>query len=433
MNIITEELANKKLFRSYLIFWVGQLFSVLGSAISQFTIIWWINDTTGSTMLLSLAAFFYMLPMTIVVALAGVLIDRWNRKTIIIVVDSLQAYVMLIIIILFNLGVAQPITIVIIMSLLGFFQGFHIPTVAAIVPTMVPKDKLSRMNGVNFFFTSFIQFIGPIIAAMLMVVFPIKFLLWIDPFTFIIALIPLLLIKIPIIEKIQTSEKKNSFIKDFKIGFRTLKLIPVVLLMLIISMFVNFLIRPYSIFLPYFIKYNHSGGASNLAFVLAFMNGGMILGALIASVKKEWKHSISIYFCGELILMLTYGVIALSPHGFFLLMSIAASIFGLAIPIINTIYLTIIQKKVPTDKMGRISSIDWAISSAISPIGTLISWPLSEIFGVPNLFLICSVLGIIITLIIWWIAYTKVNNTNNKMKKSEEIDVISTPPEKKER
>jgi DHA3 family macrolide efflux protein-like MFS transporter len=420
VKIITEELVNKKLFRSYLFFWVGQLFSVLGSAISQFTIIWWINDTTGSTMLLSLAAFCYMLPMTIVIALAGVVIDRWNRKTIIIVVDSLQAYVMLIIIILFNFGVATPITVVIIMSLLGLFQGFHIPTVAAIVPTMVPKDKLSRMNGVNFFFTSFIHFIGPIIAAMLMVVIPLKFVLWIDPITFIIALIPLLFIKIPKIEKIQSSEEKNSFIKDFRIGFRTLKLIPIVLLMLTVSMFVNFLIRPYSIFLPYFIKYNHSGDAATLALVLAFMNGGMILGALIASIKKEWKHSISFYFGGELTLMLMYGVIALTPHGFFLLMSIAASIFGLAIPIINTIYLTMMQKKIPADKMGRISSIDWAISSAISPIGTLIAWPLSEIFGVPNLFLIFSIIGIIITLLLWWIAHTRVNN----FKKTNEIEEL---------
>ncbi|MFX1305043.1 MAG: MFS transporter, partial [Promethearchaeota archaeon] len=378
--------------------------------ISQFTIIWWITDTTGSTMLLSLAAFFYMLPMTIVVALAGVVIDRWNRKAIIVVVDSLQAFAMLIVIILFNFGVVTPILIVILMSILGLFQGFHIPTVAAIVPTMVPKDKLSRMNGVNFFFTSFIQFIGPIIAAMLLVIIPIKSILWIDPVTFIMALIPLLFIKIPRIQKIEISKKKNSFIEDFKIGFRMLKLIPIVLLMLIISTFVNFLIRPYGIFLPYFVEYNHGGDSSNLAFVLAFMNGGMILGALIASVKKEWKHIILIYFGGELTLMLMYGVIALTPHGFFLLMSIAAGIFGIVIPIINTISLTMMQKKIPVDKMGRISSIDWAISSAISPIGTLISWPLSEIFGVPNLFLICSIIGIIITLIFWWIAHVRINN-----------------------
>ena len=197
MIYIIENLANQKTFKNYIFFWIGQLFTVLGSSISHFAIIWWITDSTGSTMLLSLASFLYILPMTIVVAISGVVIDKWNRKTIIVVVDSLQAYVMLLVIIIFNFGVVNPILIVGIMSLLGIFQGFHIPTVSAIVPTMVPKEKLSRMNGVNFFFRSFIQILGPVIGALLFSLIPFEIILWIDPLTFIIAIIPLLVIKIP--------------------------------------------------------------------------------------------------------------------------------------------------------------------------------------------------------------------------------------------
>jgi Na+/melibiose symporter-like transporter len=218
------------------------------------------------------------------------------------------------------------------------------------------------------------------------------------------------LIKIPSIKKKGDSSKEKSYIEDFKIGFRTLKLVPVVFMMLLISMFVNFLFRPFGIFMPYFIRFNHIGTAVDLAFVMSFMNIGMLVGSLITTFKKEWKYGHFIYFSGELMLMITYGIIALSPYGFFLSMAIAAGIMGMTIPIINTIYLTIMQKRVPLDKMGRISSIDWAISSAISPIGTLIAWPLSEIFGVPLLFLYSSILGIIITLIIWWISHTRVNN-----------------------
>ena len=414
MKKITQSLANSRTLRGFILFWVGQLFSILGSGISQFAIIWWITETTGSTMMLSLASFFYILPMTIMIVLAGVVIDRWNRKTIIVVVDSLQAIVMLIVVLLFNFGIENPILIIIVMSLLGVFQGFHIPTVNAIIPTMVPEDKLSRMNGVNAFFRSFIQIIGPVVSAMLIAIIPIKFILWIDPITFLIAFIPLLIVKIPVIKIKDRSSKKNSYKEDFKIGFRTLKLIPVVFTMLLISMFINFLLRPFSIFMPYFIRFNHSGTATNLAIVMAVMNGGMLLGALITTIKKEWKHSHFIYFSGELILMIMYGIMAISPQGNFLLIAIALAIFGMAIPIINTIYLTIMQKKIPADKMGRISSIDWAISSAISPIGTLIAWPLAEIFGVPNLFVLCSISGVIITIIIWWISHTRINNHNHK-------------------
>ncbi|MFW9820218.1 MAG: MFS transporter [Candidatus Thorarchaeota archaeon] len=416
---MTKDLANKHTFNHYLYFWVGQLFSVLGSSISQFAIIWWITDTTGSTTLLSLASFLYVLPMTIVVALSGVIIDKWNRKTIIVIVDSLQAYVMLLVIIIFNFGGANPILIVSIMSLLGIFQGFHIPTIGAIVPTMVPKDKLSRMNGLNFFFRSFIQIIGPVIGALLFSIIPFETILWIDPLTFIIALIPLLAIKIPKINQEVPTIEKNSFLEDFKDGVRTLKLIPEVFMMLIISMFINFLLVPVNILMPHFIRYNHSGDASNLAFIIAFMNGGMLLGALITSIKKEWKHALFIYFGLEFILMMNSGLIALTPFQLFLMMGIVGGITGITIPILNTIYLTIMQLKVPADKMGRLSSLDWAISSAISPIATIVTGPLSEIIGTTSLFLTCSIIGMIITLILWWISHIRVKAFYSKKKPKE--------------
>ena len=423
MRVIGEELANKQTFRNYIIFWIGQLFSVLGSSISQFAIIWWITDTTGSTILLSLATFLYILPMTIVVALSGVIIDKWNRKSIIMVVDSLQAYVMLLVIIIFNLEGENPILIVGIMGVLGVLQGFHIPTVGAIVPTMVQKERLSRINGINFFFRSFIQIIGPVIGAMMFSFLPLRSILWIDPLTFIIAFISLLVIKIPKINSKDKVVEKNSFIEDFKIGYRTLKSIPIVFMMLLISMFINFLLLPSNILLPYFIRYNHQGNASNLAFVIAFMNVGMLLGALTSSIKKEWKHALPIYFGLEFILMINVGLIALTPFRLFIMMSLILGTTGVAIPILNTIYLTIMQHKVPADKMGRLSSLDWAISSAISPIATIITGPLSELIGVTPLFLSCSIVGMIITIVFWWIAHIRVSK--NIRKNFEEIELTA--------
>ena len=409
----TEITVNEKTFKTYLLFWSGQLFSVLGSSISQFTIILWLTEITGSTMLLSLSSFLYILPMTIVITFAGVLIDRWNRKKIIMVVDSLQASIMVLIVFLFLFKIAEPIPIIAINGLLGLFQGFHIPTVNAIVPTMVPKERLSRMNGANLFLTGFLQIIGPIIAAMLMAFLPITIILLLDPITFVIAFIILILTSIPTIKIDVTSIQKKSYLEDLKIGFQTLKLIPVVLMMLIIAMFINFLLRPFSVFMPYLILFNHSGTPTNVAIVLACMNGGTLLGALVTSIKKHWKHGFFIYFGGEFLIMATYGIIGITPHGYFLLMSIIIAILGFTFPIINTIYLTVMQQKVPKEKMGRISSIDYSISSAISPLGVLISGPLAEIFGVPRLFLFCSIIGMTITIIIWWIAYTRVNNRNN--------------------
>ncbi|MBY9013209.1 MAG: MFS transporter [Candidatus Lokiarchaeota archaeon] len=411
-----NSLASESKFKSYLIFWMGQLFSLLGSSITQFAIIWWLTEASGSTVILSIASFFYILPLTIVVPIAGVFADRLNRKKILIVVDSCMASVILFLIFSFNFGLKNPIVIIITTGFLGLFQGFHAPTLAAIVPTMVPKDKLSRMNGVNFLLTGFMYIIGPVIASLLLAFIPIEILLWIDPLTFLIALVPLILIKIPSVKKDDTKVKGFSFIEDFKDGFRTLRLIPTVILMLLVAMFINFLWRPYGVLLPYFIKFDHGGTVSDLAFVMALMNIGMFLGAILTSVKKEWKHSTSFYFGGELSLMIFYAVVAVTPHGSFLIMGVAAACLGFIVPIVNTIYLTKMQLKVPVEKMGRISSIDWMVSSVMSPIATIITGPLAEIFGVANLYLTSAIIGIIIALTFWWIAHVKITQNNDQLK-----------------
>ena len=142
---------------------------------------------------------------------------------------------------------------------------------------------------------------------------------------------------------------------------------------------------------------------------MALMNFGMFLGALLSTIKKEWKHSTSFYFGGELFLMIVYAIFAVIPHGLFIMMGITAAFLGFIIPIMNTIYLTIMQLKVPADKMGRVSSIDWMISLIISPIATILTGPLAELIGVTNLYLSTALLGIIIAIIFWWIAHVKLS------------------------
>ncbi|MCJ7651820.1 MAG: MFS transporter, partial [Candidatus Lokiarchaeota archaeon] len=147
-----EKIVSKSSFTQFLFLWMGQLFSILGSAIVGFAITWWITITTGSATLLSISTFMYVLPMALLAPFAGVIADRHNRKIIIAIADSMQALTTFIVIVLFWFNLANPIVVVLIMGLRGIFQAFHVPTFSAILPSMVPKDKLSRMNGVNYLF-----------------------------------------------------------------------------------------------------------------------------------------------------------------------------------------------------------------------------------------------------------------------------------------
>lgn len=102
-----------------------------------------------------------------------------------------------------------------------------------------------------------------------------------------------------------------------------------------------------------------------------------------------------------IILNIGYAILAFVPTGFFFLIGVGGCIFGFTISIIVSIYLTILQINVPTDKIGRVISIDHTVSMAITPIGAIISGPLAEIFGVNNLYFYCAFLGIIVVLIFW--------------------------------
>jgi len=412
-----EELADKSTFKSYLFFWSGQLVSLMGSLVVQFAIIWWITIKTGDAFLLSIGIFLYFLPMVLLTPITGVLADRMNRKTLIIIADSSQALVTVWVIGLFYFSdpVQFPLVLILINSLRGVCQAFHMPTVSAIVPTMVPKDKLSRINGVSFLFTSLIQIVGSLIGAVLMAITANKLevVLWFDVLTFGIAVIPLLLIKIPSVKGlIETNKGANgtSFREEFKEGITIIKLIPGMITLLFLDMLLNFLISPVNVLLPLYIYEEHSTSPISLAIMMLFLYGGMILGGVITSLKKEWKHKTTFYFAGLMIVMGLISVFGIAPSGFFILMWIGGALIGFVLPVINTIYMTIIQTTVPPDKLGRVSSVNQSIASSISPIGTLAAGPLAVAIGMRSIFLSSSILGVLVVFLIW--RFTKIRHVD---------------------
>jgi len=411
-----EELANNQTFRRYIFLWSAQLFSIMGSAVVNFAITWWITVLTGSATLLSIGIFIYVLPMAFLTPVAGVLADRWSRKKLVAIADSLQALTTVWIILLFTFGLANPVVVMVITGFRGIFQAFHVPTVNAITPTMVPKDKISRMNGFNYLFSGLISIVGPVLGALLYELFQgdISLILWIDVITFVIAFIPLLITKIPVVERSSIEEKKDSFLFEFKTGVKTIRLIPGLLTLLLLSMLLNFLLMPFNVLLPLYVEVLHDGSAADFAFVMVFFQVGMVIGALVTSVKKEWKHKIFTYFGSLIVIMGMLSGYAFAPKGSFLFLGMGNLVVGFLLPIGNTIYMTIIQTTVPNDKMGRVISIDQSISSLIAPFGALFSGPLADIVGARTVFLLSSISGVVATSYAWSRMKVKKVNYNDK-------------------
>ena len=399
-----KKATDKKTFHHYLYFLLGQQFSMLGSMIVGFVITWWM---AGNVIYLSISVFLMFLPQILVTPFSGVIADRWNKKAIIAISDSMQAALTSLLFVFFLMDIQNIVFILTINTFRAASFAFQYPAVSSLIPTMVPKDKLSRINGVNFLSSGFIFSVGPMIAAGLMVIIPqteIIFLL--DIITFLIAMVPLIIIKIPEVHQTTEEDVKKSMFKEFKTGFLTIKMVPGLFAMIAFAMIWNFIHRPWAVLLPNFIKDTHGGTAFDLALLTTSSQVGNIIGSLITTYKKTWKHKIKVNIIGAVITFACEIPAILAPTGNFILMIIALFPAWVLFPITVSTYLAILQIVVPKDKIGRVMSIDHMISMAIAPIGALISGPLALVFGIQTLFLIFAILGLVHPFLIWF--FTKI-------------------------
>ena len=408
---------NQTTFRSYLFFLFGQLVSLLGSSIAQFVIVWWITLETENTLYLSLASVLGFAPIVILGPLTGVLADRWNRKALIGTVDLLQALTSVALIFLFQLNVIAIWQVLALLTLKGVFQAFHTPAVLAMIPTMVPKDKLSRLNGVNYLFTSSVNLAGLVVAAVLLGFWGISQILWIDAATFLVALVPLLMITIPSIIK---KQDKSSFRKQFGKGFAFIRKARGLLPFIMVATGVNFLLTHLTTLLPYFVKVDHFGAVSDLAFVMAFIQGGLLVGGLIMSVIKVSRKKMAIIASSMYILFLGYILVALTPTEFFWFMATSGLILTFCIPMIDVLAMTILQTVVPVEMQGRVTSVTISLAHAAQPIGMLLAGIITVFTGTVNLFLGCAGLGVLILTLSWFFTDVRYvekleENSTNKM------------------
>jgi DHA3 family macrolide efflux protein-like MFS transporter len=391
--------ADQKTFRDFLYFWVGQLVSIFGSSVSQFVIVWWITLETQSALYLSLASFLGFAPTVVLSMFAGVLADRWSRKALIAVTDLLQALATVVLIVMFWWGGVSIWQVLVVLTFRGVMQAFHHPASSAITPLMVPREKLSRMNGLNYLVNGAVTMVGPIVAAILLQVWAIHQILWVDAVTFLIAAVPLVAIVIP---SVRLKQEKSSFREDFVEGLAFVKGTRGFLTLLVLATGLNFLLTPLSTLLPYFVKFDHFGDAPQLAFVGAFFQGGILAGGLLMSVFRGFKNRMVAIMLSIYVVFVGYALVALTPTGLFWFMAFGSIVMTVCLPIANVSIQTIVQTLVPLKMQGRVGSVIGAIASAATPVGMIIAGPLAAFAGASTLFLSCAVLGVALLTVSWF-------------------------------
>ncbi|WP_448335411.1 MFS transporter [Bellilinea sp.] len=396
-----EQKSSLKWLRVFIPIWAGQVFSLLGSGLVHFALIWWMTEKTGSAAVLASASLVGLLPQVFLSPFAGALVDRWNRRWVMVAADGTVALATVGLVILFASGQVQLWHVYVALFIRSLGGAFHWPAMQASTSLMVPKEHLSRIAGANQALNGLIGIGAPPLGALLMSTLPIFQVLAIDILTAGLAILPLLFIAIPqpVREDAHLAVTPKTVWADVRGGFRYVVSWPGVFTLLLMAAMVNFLLSPGSAFMPLLVTQHFKGGALQLAWMQSAWGVGVVAGGLLLSAWGGFRRKI---ITSMLSLMgIGVGVLltgAAPAWGYWIAWS-GMLISGIMNPLTNGPLFALLQSKIEPYMQGRVFTLVNSLASAMMPLGMMIGAPVAEWLGLRSWYLfggvMCLLMGFI--------------------------------------
>lgn len=392
----TEVSGNWKV-RYWTIF-IGQAMSLLGSSLTQFVLMWWITDTTGSISYLALAGTAALLPQALLSPLGGVLADRYNRRLIMIISDAISALCMVVLIVLFLTDSIALWHAFVMMAIRGAMQAFQSPASAASTAMLVPESFITRAAGFNQMLQGVTMVASAPLGAFAISIMPLGWALSIDVITAILAIVPLFIFTIP---QIRQSESSNSMAKiktEFMEGISLVWKNPGLRRLYGLLGCIVLIVMPSYTFVPLLVKEYFKGGATEVGIMEALAGVGMLLGGGIVAALVP-KRKIVWILIGSALTCLSLSFVALTPPTWFWAAAMWWLVNGITFIFLNAPLTALLQTTIPNELQGRVLSLLNTIMALAAPIGLALATPLGELIGIRWLFVVVGIAGGIVSLL----------------------------------
>ena len=404
----------------------GQAFSLFGSSLVQFALIWYLTQKTGSATVLATASLFAMLPQILLGPIAGTVVDRGNRRLIMIASDATIALFTLLLAYLFWAGKVETWHIFLISAVRSAGGAFHYPAMASSTSLMVPKEQLARVAGANQVLHGLINIVAPPVGALLVAILPTHNILMIDIVTALLGITPLLFIAIPQPKEQHTDAPKASFIQDFVGGFKYMAAWPGLLMLGLMATLLNFLLAPTSALTPLLVTKYFGKGALELGSLDSFMGIGMIAGGITLSVWGGFKKRIVTSLVGIFSFSIAILAIANAPSDKFWIMVTAMALIGFMLPMANGPIQALFQTLVEPNMQGRVMSLVSSVASAMMPLSLVIAGPFTDATSYQAWFWVAGVATLLIAVGGFFVPAI-FNNEENRHKNTAKIeDAVET-------
>ena len=375
---------------------VGQTISTFGSFLVQYAIMWHLTLTTKSGLVLALAAVFGFLPQAIVSIFAGVWADRVNRKVMILVSDSVIALATLILAIFMLSGVEDLWLIFLVMAVRSIGAGVQMPAISALVPQIVPTDKLLTVNGINSSISSSVQLLAPVAAAAVYSTMSLSAILFIDVVTAVIGLSLLATIAVPTLAR-AASDEKPSYFADLKEGITYIFGNQLVRWVMAIFALVFLLIVAPSNLSPLMIARTFGGEVWMLTVLELSFGVGMLIGGALVAIFAKKIDRIGLIIGSSIL----FGVLAVGM-GFTTNLIVFFALFfvvGIAVPAFSTSAMTLLQETVEPERQGRVFGFVGIVMAVAMPLGMAVLGPLADVVSVESLLVVTGLATVVIAVV----------------------------------
>jgi len=400
--LTTDPTAQPRWKAKFFTIWTGQAFSLLGSALVQFALVWWMTSQTGSATVLATASLVALLPQILLGPFAGALVDRWNRRLLMIFADGGIALATLVLIYLFatqRVEVWHVYAILLIRSLGGAFHG---PAMTASTTLMVPKEQLARLAGLNQTLQGLLSVFAPPLGALLLGLLPMQGVLAIDVITALLAILPLLFVSIPQPTRAPAADggpARTTYFQDLRAGFRYVVRWPGLFALILMAMLLNFLLVPASSLTPLVVTKVFGKGVVELGWTETIFGVGMIIGGLGLGAWGGFKRRIHTSLMGVLGISAGVILIGVAPSSMFPLMLVGMFILGVTQVFANGPLTAIFQGSIEPEMQGRVFSLVNAGATAMMPLSLMVAGPLADGLGLRVWYWIGGGLCILVTII----------------------------------
>lgn len=376
--------------RNYQLFWWGQLISLIGTWMQSVAQAWLVLQITGSAIDLGIVAALQMFPVLFIGVFGGVLADRWQKRDLLVVTQTVQMLLALILAVLVSTHLVQMWQIYILATLLGLSNALDMPTRQAFVMEMVGRDDLVNAVALSSMQFNAARVVGPALAGLSIAAIGVAGSFYANGVSFIPVIAGLILMRsdqffaLPDVQRLPVLQ---SLREGCVYVWRT----PVVLIITVLVGLLGLFAFNLNVLVPLVADNVLHVGAEGFGWLMALMGVGAVVAAFLAAFAQRARWSLllggALFFC---VFQLGFAVSRSYPLSLLLL-----ALAGLAMVIFFTAANTGVQQQVPDVLRGRVMGVYMTVNVGVNPIGNLAAGWLAADFGAPATILMGAVAGFV--------------------------------------